>query len=1267
MADVPKTPDIGIIQAPIREMPPADANDVRAASRSQGHTWESIDQWHEQTEAGAAASGHNESEVQQFLRWSNPMPFEDHTSAEWDHRISATSDFRAALQSDKPISEEESQRLAGDMLRYDYADALKDGMVKSPGDFAAKYFGQLAGKFGDPDTGEPDDMVRQRVAELSAHTVPGLPTNQDATDFALALTHEAGVPLTPTTVARTKENLLDRWAASGQPLAQLYSSISTNPSQLAAVTMAMAGLPTIPPTVTDALGKMATAAKGGFMEEYNGLSEKYDTHYPFEYDRPGVLNQLKFLGALAAMDVGVAAKSIETVVRAPTAVLHGAFSASAELLREAGVVGKDVNTEDAFGKFMAEIGTPALIMLGMKEPTMRAPKMAVIDPLKKPAEAVQIVTGKEAVDAGAVDVKARELFDGAQKAGKSVVEYAEEQQKVEAVAARARGETVPAEAAEEQKAAVELAKGYEVGGAIFDHFYRLMANEEGSLKIAMDHLWYRFRYGSDWKDAVARRAEFEAARDFAQQTIRRYRGMADRTVASYFNTLEEYRAAINEHMPEYDRWLRMGPMRPVQKPVIAQFIDFIEGRSTGALLSPSSPLYPVAGALRSVYEGLRKDIEATFPDMNKNPAHWTGLGGFYEDYYRHMWVSPKSAVDRAFGVGRQGNGASLNRREIPTISEGIDKGLMPKILDPIENTLHYAAGMSRFLAAKKILRDSRDAGYVKYQTHPTDEFPAQLRGMSATLPAGDAGLQFAYAPEGFARSYNNWVGRGIYDWGTGQYGSTYARLQYASNAATAAKLAWWGYHALNIIKEGTVGNLALGLGEISRGDLIDGLRDIGYGATIVPGIVRMARKGAEFQKKWLDLQNNDPVVQLLTEAGIMPVGRTQRYAGTLAMSPDLQTAARGATLIQMLRRRSFGWEMGKEIRAITGNAEEGPAYRAAMTGPRALGFVINQAERALDVINAPMFDWFIPKVKAGAAMAEMEAWYRRNQTATRNEALSVARKIVDSMDDRFGEMNQENLFWPRAIKQMLNVMTVSVGWEYGTLRAFGGGVGDVMRGELNSTRARWLIAFPMVMALTNSLYQWLHGAGTALNSETPMRDLFLPKTGGEYTNRWGTVPERITPPGYEKDLLQWYKMFQQLPDFTRLPGNVADYGMNKLNPFWQSLATLVRSKDAIGHSVPNLPNPPFQSWGLPPAYGNWLRFLGSETNPIVVENLEKMEAGTGVSPAERFFGFRPAGGFFQNEEGAMRGIERHERTMNRQERRRAARERARLGQEPEEE
>lgn len=779
----------------------------------------------------------------------------------------------------------------------------------------------------------------------------------------------------------------------------------------------------------------------------------------------------------------------------------------------------------------------------------------------------------------------------------------------------------PIEAAAVQAQIEGLAEGYNVSNAVLSMFHNLMIDQSGALNLSLN----LFRT----TEQIMERANKIEANEYAKARVREFRGMADQIVAGLSHQLEKYRRDINQHLPDYAKWLRQGAARDANnKPLIQNLIDYMEGRSTGALLDPHSPFAPVADALRGVNEFMRAQIE----------AHDPNLINFYQDYFRHLWVNPRAA-DVAFGVGRQGTSRSLLARTVPTISEGIEKGLMPKILDPIDNTLHYVSGMANYLAARKVIDISKDAGYIKYggeAPHPGWE---KLNGMSSVVAAGDNAVQYAWAQQGYARAYNAWVGKGFHEWAVG--GTIYDKLQYAANAMTGMKLALSQYHLFNIAKETGIAGLTNGLGEIARGDIIQGMLHMASGATILPELVRQRNAGKRFQEMYLDLGNQSELVDLFAAAGGRAVGRAAQYR--INQASNIQTA---------LRRGSLFQELGNDIRSMfrEQGGDENIPYRIARFPDRTAGVFMHEIGRVLDSLNGPLFDGLIPKVKNAAWADEMEAWLRHNMQASREEKLAMSRKILDSMDMRFGEMNQDNLFWNRMLKQTLNLFTVSVGWEYGTFAAFGTGARDIMKGSFNTTNARWMIGFPAMIAITSSVYMYMKTGGFPQS----IRDVLVPPTDGTLADL--QTPERNLMPGYEKDVLQWYKIFQLAPDFTGSFQNSLKYMGNKLNPFWQAWITLGTGQDKIGHYVLNEPHPPFESWGLPPRWGNTLRTIVKEMTPILAD--QKEMRGSNISRLERYFGFRPASLFDTDPAQAQARMEKEERRRDKVERRRDAREKA---------
>jgi hypothetical protein len=94
-------------------------------------------------------------------------------------------------------------------VRQAYADAMITGETIGPDHFAKAYH----------DAGHPavEDMTAQ------------LPDHADFTDHALAITNDAGLPLTAEFFQQTKTNLLDAWATTGITPNELYVAAVNDP------------------------------------------------------------------------------------------------------------------------------------------------------------------------------------------------------------------------------------------------------------------------------------------------------------------------------------------------------------------------------------------------------------------------------------------------------------------------------------------------------------------------------------------------------------------------------------------------------------------------------------------------------------------------------------------------------------------------------------------------------------------------------------------------------------------------------------------------------------------------------------------------------------------------------------------------------------------------------------------------------------------------------------------------------------------------------
>ena len=738
-------------------------------------------------------------------------------------------------------------------------------------------------------------------------------------------------------------------------------------------------------------------------------------------------------------------------------------------------------------------------------------------------------------------------------------------------------------------------------------------------------------------DELAAHSLNMGAKSFVQQTIRAETGTSRQFKAAASDALEQFRSTVNKGIPDFKAWLDKGPGIATSMwqgaPDIAHLIDHIEGGAGGGQLAADSPLRPVADAIKGIYGEMRATIEDEFPDME----------GFIDDYYRHLWERPTDA-DRVMGSGRQGSIASLLKRVIPTIMEGIAKGLRPRIIDPIENTLHYVAGMRDYIAARRVLQQGIEAGYVKFAHQIPHDGWQELKGRGATNLGGAR----AYAPAGYAGSYNAFVGRGVYDWAGPKGVKIYDNLQRGAILTTALKLALSGFHAFNIVKESVIAGFANAIGEIAHGELVRGLKDMGLSVTVLPHLARSYTRGSAITDAYLSRAGasalDTKMATLIANAGGRVVGRGAEYG--YAQAANWFTAFRRGSLAQELKEGAIG----TPLRILTDPAK--PLLRQAYDATNQVGaFFGHEFGRVMATVTAPLFDHIIPRLKTAAVADEMSSWLRQNPLASDQAAIAHMTKLVDSMDDRFGEMIQDNLFWNRNIKQMLNLGTVSVGWEYGTFRAFGGAAKDLLRGDVLSPRARWLMAFPVVMAFTSSIYQYFKTGLAGPTVQTPTRDMVAPRTGG--TTPYG-APERAILPGYEKDVLQWYRLLQDAPDFTALPSAVAGYAAGKLNPLGQIVKGTITGKDWQGNSIWSQPPDP-NTMLPPPGWKDYAEFVLGQLTPIQLEQQANRYASSAIGTGERAMGIKPAPGWVEDPEGVAAAEAREKAYQERDAARRAAR------------
>lgn len=606
--------------------------------------------------------------------------------------------------------------------------------------------------------------------------------------------------------------------------------------------------------------------------------------------------------------------------------------------------------------------------------------------------------------------------------------------------------------------------------------------------------------------------------------------------------------------------------------------DYLQNYSDKASqgYTPAPEVAPLFNAIRKTFTDRRAKLEA---------APSTAKMSFIDDYFPQNWKNPPEQT-RAFinnWIWKEGNKSALNKRSIPSIADGVRAGLVPRDIDPIGATLRYVDNIDRFLGTNAALEKAETAGDLVWR-NPRDAPPGWVE-VKTSRRKGD---QKPYAPEGWAAVYNAFVSREP----EGFVGGVLQAARRSANMLSAFRFALSAYHAVNIAGEAQVGGLANAIMEAKGGSLSGAVKAL---AATPTKPITSALRGAQMQRAYLTAHGSpemNRVVDLATRANFRVAGKGRVY--------DEYRFSQGRNLVESFRKGSLKLEAAAALQDIKKNPMMGSLRTFA-----------NVAGRTMETLTDPLFKFYIPMAKNGAYYDMLSTWLRQHPGATDAEQVAAARKTADTIDDRFGEMNQDNIFWQKWMKQVAQASVVSYSYEMGTLRMALGAAKDTAlalpragakalgkaAGDVVTDRMIYALALPVVVGVNGAIYQYLK-TGKPPDS---LKDLFHPQTGG--TDASSKQPERAVLPSYASQFL----------NAGQEPGQEM---ANKLNGNYELLKGAVTGTDWRGDPIAASTD----TWGQ--WAGKWADFALGEYKPISLG--QQAKGGTNISAGERLLGLKPA-------------------------------------------
>ena len=613
----------------------------------------------------------------------------------------------------------------------------------------------------------------------------------------------------------------------------------------------------------------------------------------------------------------------------------------------------------------------------------------------------------------------------------------------------------------------------------------------------------------------------------------------------------------------------------------ARQFAFTDAVETGNVVTLPPEYQETAAVLREAFDKKIAEVQAVDPEALQN---------LIEGYMPHYWQNPERAgVEYARVYGRrplEGSKAFLHRRSIMTTAEGIAAGLKPVTMNPIELTMMKLHEMDRYIFGTKVISEMHDQGLLKRYGSageaaadgyaPINDKLARIVERRETVKKSGApgapeyiNRGAWYAPEGAARVLNNHLSPGL------SGSNIYRSARAVANAMNQAQLGLSGFHLVGTGINAGLSKLALSAEQLP-------------GAALEPG----------------------SPTQRLARAG--------RGLRSVAQSPFAfaETAWRGDKVLREYLERGSHPEMAATVDALVkggGRVGLDPIYRTGALGNfwkawhrgNYVGAGLRAPFALLEATMKPTMEYYVPRVKLGAFMdlADEELMRLRDRGIEPNEEQTrrIMANAWDSIDNRFGQLNYDNLFWNKTLRDLGHIGVRSLGWNLGTFREFGGAAKDAatprMRrealGGTISHRMAYAMTFPMGVALLGALYGYAHG-----RPPREIRDYFEPHNGhGD---------DRISLPTYAKDFMSYGR-------------NAGKTLMNKVNPEIATIRSLFTDKDFRGKDIWKARDP------LAKRFEKAVEYVVGQYVPISLRNAtearqkhegleQQVEQGLGVSP-----------------------------------------------------
>jgi hypothetical protein len=601
----------------------------------------------------------------------------------------------------------------------------------------------------------------------------------------------------------------------------------------------------------------------------------------------------------------------------------------------------------------------------------------------------------------------------------------------------------------------------------------------------------------------------------------------------------------------------------------------------------------------------RKMLDAAY----REEAQYGSQSQYLEEYFPHLWKDPakvreffktQTAVygprwfqkQRSFDLIDQGIAAgfelkSTNPEELVTLRlmASVDMRQRVELLHELEQM-----GMGRRLGDERQPDVAQDANAVQPLTTAEAASLPNAGWRQLTAPNGEKWL---IAPDVQPLWKNAVDAKGLWS-NEGKLGTTFRGWMAVKNIYVPLKLALSAFHPLHVAHIQMADGLARGWTEHYRGgDVVAALKSAAEGWSPVGAVVGGAvgslagPVGTAFGAYAGGMVRGARMGQIIGLRG-KTAGMDAREAW---LKPESERTPTENEIVHRMQEGGFVPQLSEQLK-ISG----GRSLQEAMAKGEWLKVLPLGLRRGIEKLQAPIFEKWIPTVKAASYLQETAALIkRRPDLLDNNEQRRIAyRAIAKGVDDRFGEMFYGGVFWTRTVKDAGIASFLSLGWNLGFSRTFGGAAMEtVTRRIYRGTESRQTIrdatnkgAFALVYGATAAMglgmMSWM------LSGEPPEGyDFIFPRLGGR--NPDGSL-RRVSQMTY---LREGPMLKKHAEDAGSYPWGAAEMAYNKMliEPFIE----FARNRDYWGYQIWSEDAPLYkQAWQF------MKHVTGTQLNPITV-------------------------------------------------------------------